>query len=183
VCWRPSARCGTSRPQPSFRRTNYGDISVTVLRPVHVGDSRTSVLLNRAGRGVDDMGIVVGSMCRGWGSTRTVHVAVKSCGNCKQVSHRRIHSRCCDSWGNRGRSFLEICARTRGKALRLALGPLPNPGREFLDVIEHFASLGHLGEDFALGVHDRGVVAAECLSDLRQRQVGQFAAQVHRDLA
>ena|ERR1700730_1078863 len=51
---------------------------------------------------------------------------------------------------------------------RSALGPLPNPGGEFLDVIEDFASLGHLGEDFALGVHDRGVVAAECLPDLRQ---------------
>ena len=50
---------------------------------------------------------------------------------------------------------------------RSALGPLPNSGGEFLDVIEDFASLGHLGEDFALRVHDRGVVAAECLANLR----------------
>ncbi len=33
-------------------------------------------------------------------------------------------------------------------------------------------------------MHHRGVVAsAEMLADLRQRQVGQFSAQVHRDLA
>ena len=56
-----------------------------------------------------------------------------------------------------------------------ALGALADPRRELFDVIEDFASLGHLGEDFLLRVHHRGVVAAECLPDLGQRQVRQFA--------
>ena len=47
-----------------------------------------------------------------------------------------------------------------------ALGPLPDTGGEFLDVIEDFASLGHLGQDLALRVHDRGVITAEGLADL-----------------
>jgi hypothetical protein len=49
-----------------------------------------------------------------------------------------------------------------------ALGALPNASGELLDVIEHLASLGHLGQDLALGVHDRSVVTAECLTDFRQ---------------
>ena len=49
-----------------------------------------------------------------------------------------------------------------------ALGALADPRRELFDVIEDFASLGHLGEDFLLRVHHRGVVAAECLPDLGQ---------------
>jgi hypothetical protein len=56
-----------------------------------------------------------------------------------------------------------------------ALGALANPRRELFDVIEDLAALGHLGEDLLLRVHHRGVVAAECLPDLGQRQVRQFA--------
>lgn len=138
-----------------------------------------SALLGRAGRVVDDGIVVVGFVCSGWGWAAAVHPAGMSGLERKQVAHRRMHSRSCDTWGSRAQSFLDETAYGR----RLTLGPLPNPGGEFLDVIEDFASLGHFGEDFALGVHDGGVVAAECLADLRQRQVGKFAAQVHRDLA
>ena len=43
--------------------------------------------------------------------------------------------------------------------------------------------LRHQRADLAVGVHHRGVVAAaEVLPDFRQRQVGELAAQVHRDL-
>ena len=56
-----------------------------------------------------------------------------------------------------------------------ALGALANPRRELFDVIEDLASLGHLGENFLLRVHHGGVVTPERLSDLRQRQVGEFA--------
>jgi hypothetical protein len=148
----------------SFPRRNYGDISVTVLRPVHVGDSLTFVLLSRAGWVVDDKGAVVWRVCSGWGLLSAVHSVGISGAERKQVAHRHMHSRCCDGWGSRAQSFLGRAASGR----RSALGPLPNPGGEFLDVIEDFTSLGHLGEDFPLGVHDRGVVAAECLPDLRQ---------------
>ena len=47
-----------------------------------------------------------------------------------------------------------------------ALGALADASGEFFDVIEHLASLGHLGQDFALGVHDGGVVTTEGLPDL-----------------
>jgi hypothetical protein len=56
-----------------------------------------------------------------------------------------------------------------------ALRALANPCCELFDVIEDLTSLGHLGEDFLLRVHHCGVVAAEGLPDLGQRQVGQFA--------
>jgi len=59
---------------------------------------------------------------------------------------------------------------------RSALGPLPNAGGEFLDVVEDFASFGHFREDLLLRVHHGCVVAAEGLPDLRERQVGQLAA-------
>jgi hypothetical protein len=49
-----------------------------------------------------------------------------------------------------------------------ALGALPDSGGEFFDVIEDLTARGHLAEDFPLGVHDGGVIAAECLTDLGQ---------------
>jgi hypothetical protein len=64
-----------------------------------------------------------------------------------------------------------------------ALGPLTDARGEFLDVIEHLAALGHFGEDLSLGVHHGGVVTTERLADLRQRKIGELAAQVHRDLS
>ena len=64
-----------------------------------------------------------------------------------------------------------------------ALGTLADPGGEFLDVIEDFTSVGHLIENLLLRIHHRGVVPAERLADLRQGQIGQFAAEIHGDLA
>jgi hypothetical protein len=49
---------------------------------------------------------------------------------------------------------------------RSALGPLADASGEFFNVIEHLTSLGHLRQDLPLGVHDGGVVTAECLADL-----------------
>src|SRR3954447_14992012 len=62
-------------------------------------------------------------------------------------------------------------------------GLLLDPVRELGDGVEGAAPLGQLGADAVVGVHDRGVVAtAELLTDLRQGEVGQLAAEVHRDL-
>ena len=51
---------------------------------------------------------------------------------------------------------------------QLALGPLPNPRREFFDVIEDLTTVAHLVENFPLRVHHRGVITAERLADLGQ---------------
>lgn len=59
-----------------------------------------------------------------------------------------------------------FCNDRRVNTPESALGALPNPGGEFLDLIEDLASLGHLATDLAFGVHDRGVVTAERLADL-----------------
>lgn len=64
-----------------------------------------------------------------------------------------------------------------------ALGLLTNPRREFFNVIEDLAAVAHFVEDLALRVHHRGVVTAERLADLGQGEVGEFAAEVHGDLA
>src|ERR1700687_859002 len=83
----------------------------------------------------------------------------------------------CDNWCIRGRSFLQIFG-----AMRLALGALADSRGEFLDVIEHLATLSHLAADLLFRVHHGGVVSPESLADLGQRQVGELAAEVHRDL-
>lgn len=49
---------------------------------------------------------------------------------------------------------------------RSALGALADAGGEFFDVIEDLATLGHLPANLAVGIHHRGVVAAESLADL-----------------
>src|SRR5690606_23173954 len=55
---------------------------------------------------------------------------------------------------------------------------------EFGDLVEQVPVLAHLAVDLPDGVEHRGVVAAaELGADLRQGQVRQLAAQVHRDLA
>ena len=60
---------------------------------------------------------------------------------------------------------------------------LLDPVRQFGDLVVDRAALGHQLPDLLLRVHHgRMVAAAELLTDLRQRQIGQFAAQVHRDL-
>jgi hypothetical protein len=122
-----------------------------------------SALLDGNAPVVDDQCTVVWFVCSGWGLPAVVHATVMSGGEREQVAHRHIHSRCCDWWVGSAQSFFAFWAWASASALR----PLPYPGGEFLDVIEDFASLGHLGEDFALGVHDRGVVAAEGLPDFR----------------
>lgn len=61
--------------------------------------------------------------------------------------------------------------RTTGGLLRRrvsALGALADTCGEFLDVVEDFAPLCHLGANLLLCVHDRGVVASEGLTDLGQ---------------
>jgi hypothetical protein len=116
-------------------------------------------------------------MARGCG--RIQHV----CDGCHQFAHSGIHSPHCDSWYRRGESFLGRVATYGGSSLqfrtttghsthrgrrRSALGALANPSSELFDVIEDLTTLGHLGQDFLLGVHHRGVVATECLPDLGQ---------------
>ena len=64
-----------------------------------------------------------------------------------------------------------------------ALGALADPRGEFLHVIEDLSAVCHFIEDFLLGIHDRGVVTPERLADLREGQVGEFTAQIHRNLA
>src|SRR5699024_4741393 len=66
-----------------------------------------------------------------------------------------------------------------------AVGPsasvlLLDPVRQFRHLVVGGPALGHELGDFAVGVHDGGVVpVAEDLADLRQREFGQLAAQVH----
>ena len=58
-----------------------------------------------------------------------------------------------------------------------------DPVGELADLVEHGAALGEQLVDLPVGVHDRRVVAvAELGADLGQREVGELAAQVHRDL-
>ena len=49
-----------------------------------------------------------------------------------------------------------------------ALGALTDASGEFFDLIEDLTPFGHLAADLLFGVHDRGVIAAEGLADLRQ---------------
>jgi hypothetical protein len=60
-------------PRAFFERRNYGEISVTVLGPVHAGDSRRSVLLGVPARLWMTRGRVVWWVCGGWGSADVVH--------------------------------------------------------------------------------------------------------------
>lgn len=52
------------------------------------------------------------------------------------------------------------------------------------DLIEQTAALSHELADLPVGVHHRGVIATpEGLADLGQAEIGEFAAQIHRNLA
>src|SRR6476619_1543415 len=69
-----------------------------------------------------------------------------------------------------------------GRTSRLT-GLLLDPVGQLGDLVVDTASLGEQLPDLLVGVHDRGVVAAaELLADLGQRQLGELAAEVHRDL-
>ena len=50
---------------------------------------------------------------------------------------------------------------------------LLNSGGEFVDLVIDRTTLSHQLTDFAVGMHDRGVVApAECLADFWKREFG-----------
>jgi hypothetical protein len=128
----------------------------------------TSVLLGEATGLCMTRGRVVWFVCSGWGPVAIVHEAS---GWRRSVSSLR--------------TAVSTADRVTGVVAEIevfwnlgqisALGALANPRRELFHVIEDLASLGHLGEDFLLRVHHCGVVAAEGLPDLGQRQVGQLA--------
>ena len=107
-----------------------------------------------------------------WGSVGAIGDGRRMCTE-TTLLHRCLDGFCtaartapeCDRCDRGARSFLERICSERPES---ALGPLPDACGEFLDVIEHFTPLGHLGQDLSLGVHDRGVVAAEGLADLGQ---------------
>src|SRR5690349_9413935 len=64
-----------------------------------------------------------------------------------------------------------------------AAGALLDARGQLLHLLEGLAALGDLVADLLVRVHDGRVVApAEGLADARQREVGQLAAEVHRDL-
>jgi hypothetical protein len=126
----------------------------------------TSVLLGEPTRLCMTRGQVVWFVCSDWGPVAVVHEAS---GWRRSVSSLRTAV----STADRVTGVVEVFWNL-GRIS--ALGALANPRRELFDVIEDLASLGHLGEDFLLRVHHCGVVAAEGLPDLGQRQVGQFAA-------
>ena len=61
---------------------------------------------------------------------------------------------------------------------------LLNSGGEFVDLVIDRTTLSHQLTDFAVGVHNRGVVApAKQLADLGQALLGHLFGQVHGNLA
>ena len=60
-------------PQSRFLKKKLVDISITVIRPVHVGDSMTSVLLGEPTGLCMTRGRVVCFVCSGWGPFAVVH--------------------------------------------------------------------------------------------------------------
>ena len=84
---------------------------------------------------------------------------------CPQVMHKAMTCPVIRMWPK----FLALGSNlVRQMSAISALGPLAYSGGEFLDMIEDFATRGHLVEDLALGVHHSGVIPAEGLANLRQ---------------
>jgi hypothetical protein len=126
-----------------------------------------SVLLGRPSGLCMTWGGVVWFVCIGWGPLAVVH---RANGWRESVSSLRTAVSTADRVTD---VVVEIEVFWSFGRIS-ALGALANPRRELFDVIEDFAPLGHLGQDLLLRVHHRGVIAAECLPDLGQRQVRQF---------
>jgi hypothetical protein len=112
---------------------------------------------------VDDTLTIVGAAWGRWGSMPVVRVTTTAAGEIAWSVHRGAHNGRGVAGVTRGREVFEQVLDTSAAS---ALGALTNASGELFDVIEDFSALGHLGQDLALGVHDRGVVAAERLADL-----------------
>jgi hypothetical protein len=120
----------------------------------------TYVLLGEPTRLWMTRGPVVWWMCSGWGSAAVVH---RRPDRAKGV--RCLPTAISTAIGVTGGMAVAEVFPSFGR--RSALGALANPGGEFFDVIEDFASLGHFRKDLLLRVHHGGVVAPERLADLR----------------
>lgn len=62
---------------------------------------------------------------------------------------------------------MEACS-TGWQCRGLDLRPLPDPGRELLDLLVDAAIAIHARADLPVGMHHGRMVAAECLADLGQ---------------
>ena len=104
-------------------------------------------------------------------------------GRTRTVVHLVVHSR---ARTNDRSSTLSPAASQHPRpesASAVLAGLLLDPVGELGDLVVDAAALGDQLADLLVGVHHRGVVAAaELLADLGQRQVGELAAEVHRDL-
>ena len=59
-----------------------------------------------------------------------------------------------------------------------------DPVGQLSNLVIDRAALSHKLADLTVGMHHRGVIAAaESLANFRKLELGQFAAEVHRDLA
>src|SRR5262245_30104487 len=152
-----------SFPSGLFLEKKYGSSRAVVIGPVHSVDNGVAVLVGpRVGVSVD--------LAR-FGPWWCVACAGSSCvqrpggwrggywWGCSQVLHSCAADRFVGKFFGNRREPAEPGESS-------APGALPDPGGELLDVVEHFATLSHLGADLLLGVHHRGVVAAESLPDL-----------------
>src|SRR5699024_7411437 len=85
-------------------------------------------------------------------------------------------------WGET-RSDVLCCSEPFRSAARTGAGAL-DLCRELGDLVEDRATFLHELADLLVRMHHGGVVAAaELLTDPDQRHIGEFAAQIHRDLA
>lgn len=183
-------------PRPLLLNEIYRYLRATVLGPVETVDSGGSSLAQGSdgvlapwGWFADKSAVVGDALAAGdrAGSDRAVDPSLCT-GRCTDLR--------CDEWEHSDGSFFDTPADCRhepaakvvreggmtGEENGSALGALPDPGGEFLDVIEDLTALGHLGPNLLLRVHDGGVVSAERLADLGQGEIGELAAQIHRDL-
>ena len=87
-------------------------------------------------------------------------------------------------FGSQGLRRWEWVRRLKHELARAGADAVLDHLREFLDLVVGAAVFRHFLADLAIRVHDGGVVlAAELVADFGQGQFGQFAAQIHGDLA
>ena len=141
-------------------------LTATAIGPVQTVDSRASALSNGlegllahcgypgskvevSGDGAGAGG-GIGAWIRDTRSLSTCRYTAPGCGECD----------------DRDESFLGGVSQSgRGARETSAPGALTDAGGEFLHVIEDLMVLGHFCPNLLLGVHDRRVIAAECLAD------------------
>lgn len=180
--WARSRAVNGSFPNTCFQREFFQEKFFVLIGPVESVHATRPALVGRRGVMGMNSGQITGCRRADCGRTTTVHSPSHSIPRCRDLSTwlstgvNGSESRPKTRSAKRLENYISARKKLEGGSdypdppslavVRLTLRSLLDARSQFLDLVVHLATFGHLLANLLVRVHDRGVVPAERLADL-----------------